>query len=138
MKSTDHFKKMIQSYLEQCAIYDEPFAHSYRNLCKNIEDCVTYILNEVQKSGCNGFMDEEIFSLALHYYDEIDLKIGNPITCNIVVNHTVELTAEEKEQARKDAIKRIENEAYARISKSRNRATAKKIEVQPQATLFDF
>ncbi|MBP9481471.1 MAG: hypothetical protein KBF15_08460, partial [Parabacteroides sp.] len=35
---------------------------------KNIDDCVTYILNEVKKSGCNGFADDEIYSMAVHYY----------------------------------------------------------------------
>lgn len=34
---------------------DELFAAKYDNPDKNIDDCVTYILNWVQKSGCNGF-----------------------------------------------------------------------------------
>ena len=32
------------------------FAAKYDNPDKNIDDCVTYILNWVQKSGCNGFL----------------------------------------------------------------------------------
>ena len=38
---------------------DELFAAKYDNPDKNIDDCVTYILNWVQKSGCNGFCDDE-------------------------------------------------------------------------------
>ena len=57
MKGTDHFKRTIQMFLEQRAAEDELFAKSYRNPAKNIDDCVTYILNYVQKSGCNGFSD---------------------------------------------------------------------------------
>ena len=57
MKGTDHFKRTIQMFLEQRAAEDELFAKSYRNPAKNIDDCVTYILNYVQKSGCNGFTD---------------------------------------------------------------------------------
>lgn len=68
MKASLHFQTEVQSYLEQRAEYDDLFAHSYRNPLKNIEDCVTYILNEVQKSGCNGFADDEIFGMAVHYY----------------------------------------------------------------------
>ena len=68
MKATDHFKTVIQVYLDQRAEYDELFATSYRNPDKNIDDCVTYILSEVQRSGCNGFADDEIFSMAMHYY----------------------------------------------------------------------
>ncbi|MCB6981494.1 PcfK-like family protein, partial [Bacteroides uniformis] len=55
MKTTDHFKRTIQMYLEQRAAEDALFAKNYRNPAKSIDDCVTYILNYVQKSGCNGF-----------------------------------------------------------------------------------
>ena len=48
-------------YLEQRAEEDALFAKNYRNPAKNIDDCVTYILNYVKKSGCNGFTDGEIF-----------------------------------------------------------------------------
>lgn len=68
MQVSTHFKQEIESYLEQRAEYDELFAHSYRNPLKNIEECLTYILNWVQKSGCNGFSDDEIFGQAVHYY----------------------------------------------------------------------
>lgn len=125
MKASIHFQKEIQSYLEQRAEYDELFARSYRNPLKNIEDCVTYILNYVQKSGCAGFSDDEIFGQAVHYYDEADIEIGKPIDCKVVVNHTVELTEGEKAEARREAIKRAEEEAYNRMTK---RKTAPKKE----------
>lgn len=126
--------------MEQRAEYDELFARSYRNPLKNIEDCITYILNYVQKSGCNGFDDDEIFGQAVHYYDEADIEIGKPIECKVVVNHHVELTEEEKAQARKDAIKRAEDEAYAKLKQQREKATAKRTATigQPQPSLFDF
>ena len=125
MKVSTHFQTAIQSYLEQRAEYDELFARSYRNPLKNIEDCITYILNYVQKSGCNGFDDDEIFGQAVHYYDEADIEVGKPIDCKVIVNHHVELTEEEKTEARKEAIKRAENEAYSRMTK---RKTAPKKE----------
>ena len=125
MKVSTHFQTAIQSYLEQRAEYDELFARSYRNRLKNIEDCITYILNYVQKSGCNGFDDDEIFGQAVHYYDEADIEVGKPIDCKVIVNHHVELTEEEKTEARKEAIKRAENEAYSRMTK---RKTAPKKE----------
>ena len=34
--------------------------------------------------------------MVLHYYDEEDIDIGKPVSCKVVVNHTVELTEEEK------------------------------------------
>ena len=68
MNTTEYFKRTIQAYLEERAMEDELFAAKYDNPDKNIDDCVTYILNWVQKSGCNGFTDGEIFGQAIHYY----------------------------------------------------------------------
>ena len=68
MKGTDHFKRTIQMYLEQRAEEDTLFEKKYRNPAKNIDDCVTHILNYVKNSGCNGFTDGEIFGQAIHYY----------------------------------------------------------------------
>lgn len=140
MSVSIHFKNEIQTYLEQRAEYDELFARSYRNPLKNIEDCLTYILNYVKQSGCNGFSDDEIFGQAVHYYDEADIEVGKPIDCKVVVNHHVELTAEEIAQARQDAIKRAENEAYAKLKQQREKAIAKRTATTtvPQPSLFDF
>lgn len=140
MKGTEHFKRTIQAFLEQRAAEDELFAVNYRNPVKNIDDCITYILNYVQKSGCNGFSDNEIFGQALHFYDEADIKVGKPIDCKVVVNHTVELTEEEKAEAKQQAIKRAEDEAYAKMKQQREKAAAKRTATvqQVQPSLFDF
>ena len=63
MKGTELFKAAIQNYLEYRAMTDDLFASRYANPAKNIDDCITYILNEVQKSGMNGFDDDEIYSI---------------------------------------------------------------------------
>jgi hypothetical protein len=134
MKSTEIFKKTIQTYLEQRAAGDELFAVSYAKTHKNIDGCITYILNTVLKSGCNGFADDEIYSMAVHYYDEDSINTGNPINCNIVVNHTVELTQEEKDEARKKALKRVEDEIYTRMKQPQKKA--KQVIVENQLSLF--
>ena len=82
MKTTDHFKRTIQMYLEQRAAEDALFAKNYRNPAKNIDDCVTYILNYVQKSGCNGFTDGEIYGQAVHYYLNLSI-IQSRIQSNV-------------------------------------------------------
>ncbi len=136
MQGTNHFKQTIQDYLEERALNDTLFAVSFRKPNKSIDDCITYILNTVQKSGCNGFTDDEVYSMAVHYYDEDDIDAGKAINCKVVVNHTIELTAEEKEQARKDAMQRAENEAYSRITQPKKKAVAKQPEVTNQLNLF--
>jgi len=81
MKTTDHFKNTIKSYLDKRAQEDPLFAEKYSNEKKNINDCVTYILNTVQKTGCNGFTDDEVYGMAVHYYDEESVDIGKEISC---------------------------------------------------------
>ena len=110
MKGTDHFKRTIQMYLEQRAAEDELFAKNYHNPAKNIDDCITYILNYVQKSGCNGFSDGEIYGQAVHYYDENEIEVGKPLQCQIAVNHVVELTVEENTKTRNCARCRTDRE----------------------------
>ena len=88
MKSTDHFKKTILAELESRAKTDSLFRDKFCNPEKNIDDCMIYILNTVQKSGCNGFHDDEIYSMAVHYYDEDSIEIGKPIDMKVVVNHS--------------------------------------------------
>ena len=101
MKSTDNFKRAIQDYLEARA--KTLFAKAYAKPNKSIDECITYILNEVQRSGCNGFEDNEIFGMAVHYWDEDNLDAGKKINCKVVVNHTVELTEKEKQELKEKA-----------------------------------
>ena len=134
MKATDYFKQTIQSYLQRRVQEDELFAPRYATPKKNIDDCITFILNYVKQSGCNGFADNEIYSLALHYYDEDDIDIGKPLKCNVVVNHTIVLTEEEKAEARRQAMQKATEEAYRKITQGKNKT--KKTETTTQSSLF--
>ena len=69
MKATNHFKNTIKAYLDKRAEIDLLFSFRYSLPEKKLEDCIIYILNQVQKSGCNGFHDDEIFGMAVHFYD---------------------------------------------------------------------
>ena len=136
MKASNHFTRTILTYLELRAESDNLFAESFAKENKNIDDCVTYILNEVQKSGCMGFADDEIYSMAVHYYDEDDIEVGKPMNSKIVVNHVVELTEEEKEQAKQDAIQKAMNEASKTMLRVKKRPTTNKQESTKQLSLF--
>ncbi len=136
MKATDNFKATIKAYLDQRAESDILFSFKYSAPRKNIDDCVTYILNTVQKSGCNGFADDEIFGMAVHYYDEDNIEVGKSMNAHVVVNHVVELTEEEKELARQDAIQKAQDEAYRKMTQPVKKA--KKVVLNPQPSLFDF
>ena len=140
MNGTDQFTRTIAEYLNQRAMTDPLFAPNLMKPNKNIEECITYILSEVQKSGCNGFEDDEIYSMAVHYYDEDDLEVGNAIPCNVVVNHTIVLTDEEKAEARQQAFGTISSRRTPQNCKTDKRSKPKNeasIEEVPQLTLFD-
>ena len=116
MKSTESFKTIISEHLKKAAEKDPLFAETLKNPKKNIEDCTTYILNQVKASGCSGFADEEIFRMAVHYYDEADIKIGDKITnADVVVNHSVELTKEGLKHAKQKAIDQAVSEAKEKL-----------------------
>lgn len=139
MKATEHFKQTIKAYLDERAKNDELFAVSYAKENKNMDDCVTFILNQVKRSKCMGLTDEEVYSLAVHFFDEDDIEIGNPIACNVIVNHTIELTEEEKAQARQEALKEYQAEQLRKMQKRTNKPKTPK--AQPEITtpsLFDF
>ena len=137
-KGTQAFNDTIKAYLEERAENDALFAVKFANPSKSVEDCVTYILNQVQKSGSNGFTDAEVYGMAIHYYEEKEIEVGNPINCKVVVNHTVELTEEEKEEARQEAIAKLRDEQVAKMRKTTaKKATENKPQVE-QPSLFVF
>lgn len=139
MKTTRAFKETIKAYLDDMAAYDPTFAERYADPEKNMEDCVTYILNEVEKSGCNGFADDEIYGMAVHYYQEKEIEAGKPIThAQVMVNHVVELTEEEKAEARREALAQYQRDCYNRIA-NRKKPTAKREQTtQVEPMLFNF
>ena len=140
MSGTEQFTRTIAEYLNLRAATDPLFAPKLRKPHKNIEDCVTYILKQVQQSACNGFEDEEIYSMAVHYYDEDDLEVGSPVACHVVVNHTIVLTEEEKAEARKQAIQQYQAQELRRLQERRRvKAKASTDSKQArQASLFDM
>lgn len=133
-KVTDYFKLTIQNYLESRVQADDLFAPRYANPKKNIDDCVTYILNQVKQSGCNGFTDDEIYSMALHYYDEDNIEVGKSLKCKVVVNHTIELTEAEKAEARQKAMQQAQDEAYKKLTQGRSKS--KQTDTANQQSLF--
>lgn len=137
MNTTAHFKRTIQAYLEQRAAEDGLFAKAYRKDGKNIDDCITYILNSVKASGCNGFTDGEIYSMAIHYYTEDNIEVGKPVSCQVSVNHVVELTEEEKAEARRRAVEQYTQAELRKMQERHKKPTAKQ-ETQVQPNLFNF
>jgi hypothetical protein len=135
MKSTEAFKTVIQNHLNETAANDPLFAETLKKENKNIDQCINYILQTVQKSGCSGFADEEIFGMAKHYYDEDSINEKGNVNCKVVVNHVVELSEDDIAKAKQDAKDKIISQEMERMKKkSAPKKDEPKESVQP--TLF--
>lgn len=107
----DLFKENIKNYLDDFAKKDSNFATAYSNENKTIDKCVNFIIETVKESQRNGFADDEIYYLARHYYLDIDEnKKFEDIDCKIVINQHIELTQEEKDKAKEEAIENYKNQ----------------------------
>lgn len=148
MKGTNDFKLVIENHLKVVAEKDPLFAETLKKENKNIDDCITYILNTVKKSGCNGFSDDEVFGMAVHYYDEDDIKVGKKVSsATIISNHTntakaskskeektIELSEADKESIRKAAIDKAIADEAERLKKKHHKKDAKVVSIP---SLFD-
>lgn len=135
-KGTKHFKAAIQARLQEMAEEDPLFAESLKKENKDIDECISYIISQVQKSGRQGFTDDEIYGMAAHYYDEDDLKNVPPASCSVVINHKPELTEEETQQLREQARKEVMEEERQRLHSNKAKASKKKQEEEQQPSLF--
>lgn len=82
------FKDAIKQYLDKRAKEDALFAEAYKREGKTIDECVNYILCEVQKiakKGMAAMTDDEVFGMAVHYYDETDVKADKKVRANVVI-----------------------------------------------------
>ena len=133
------FKDVIKNHLDGRARTDELFAKSYAKENKNLNECCSYIMGEARKRGSAVAMtDEEVFGMAIHYYDEDDIKVSKTpagTRASISTFQPVELTEGEKKAARATAIKRLTEEQYVSLRKKTSRARKGATEVQ-QMSLF--
>lgn len=137
MEGSESFKQTIKKYLEDRIITDIILSEAYNKENKNIDDCCSFILNSVYNSNKNGFADDEIFGLAVHYFLEDDLNINNAISFGrVVVNHSVELTEDEKLEAKAAAIQKLENEFYNALRKKQTKGKKESDVKHKQMKLF--
>lgn len=136
-KVNQSFKMAIQSYLEKKAKEDSLFAVTYAKENKSIDECCDYIIGEARKRGGNAvaMTDDEVFGIAIHYYDEDDIKVNKlPKSVRTSVSSPkVKLTEEDEKKAREEAIKRLTEEQYASIKKKPSKRKEKDVQ---QMTLF--
>jgi hypothetical protein len=135
-KGSIAFKNTIKEYLENRGSTDPLFARIITKPGKNIDDCIIYIINTVQKSGCNGFTDDEIYSMAIHYFDEDNITVDSEMSSmKVVVNHMVELTEEDKAEAKVRVLKQFEDRETVKLQEAKLAAEKKVEKVHERAEL---
>lgn len=140
------FKEAIKNYLDQRAASDPLFAASYAKTNKSIDECCEYLVGEAYdrcKSEMSIMDDATTYGLAVHYYDEDNIeikKLPSGAQFNVSQGATYEPTEEEKEEARKAALKRLEDEAYQKMrAPKKNRKQDEPVaNAGVQASLFDL
>lgn len=135
----------IKKYLDNRAANDSQFAVSYAKENKNIKDCFAYIISEARKKASSNvccMSDDEVYGLAVHYYDEDDLdmsgakKENKSASVKVVKSDTALKTknkAEKKENFSKpSAIKQ------KMVKKTKTKEEPKPKRRFVQLNLFDF
>lgn len=96
------FEDAIKAHLDNLAKTDKLFAVTYAKTNKSIEECCKYIYQEVQKQrkgqNCVGVKDEDVFQLAIHYYDEDDIKVDSSVKPVVKVASDAPKTKEPEEK----------------------------------------
>lgn len=130
----DPFEQTIKDYLDDRATNDPLFRPVYETEGKSIKECAKFIYGLVKESGRTGFNDEEVYGMAVHYYQE-QVEVSDISTPDVVINRQIELTEEKKEELRR----KIVEEAVERERRSLTAAKArKKLTIEPKdlPTLF--
>lgn len=117
-------KDKIKAYLDKRAEKDSLFAVTYAKENKSIDECISYIMGEVLKASVNiqsgvkgcGMDDDEVYNMAVHYYDEDDIKVGKlPTNVRTAVKTSAPQT-EVKKEAPKAKIKPKKKEDVGQYS----------------------
>lgn len=132
-------KERIKAYLDNRAATDEQFAITYAKPNKSINECYNYIVNEAKSRGNAICMtDEEVFGLAVHYYDEDDIKVAKAPAHRAAVSTTSttltpkpKLTAAEKAAAKEEAIREYKAAILAEEAKKQREMAKKKPKTTP-------
>lgn len=147
----DDYKQKIKAYLDKRAKEDELFAKSYAKEKKSLDECCLYVLGEaLKKSVAYGrakasvMDDETVFGLAVHYYDEDNIKVKPLSGVRVSATTSTEKkpaapeykpTKKDREDAKKLAMERLIEEERAKMHNPRKRQHVEPVQSN-QMSLF--
>ena len=115
------FVEAIKSYLDRRAEEDKMFAESYANPKKNIIECCDFIVSRVKRQNRTAMTDDEVYGLAVHYYDEAD---PGRIDKGIASRAAIVIPGEDKERLRAEAIEEYKRQCIEEIKNKENKLSA--------------
>ena len=115
------FAEAIKSYLDRRASEDKMFAESYSNPKKNIIECCDFIVSEVKRQNRTAMTDDEVYGLAVHYYDEAD---PGRIDKGIASRAAIVIPGEDKERLRAEAIEEYKRQCIEEIKNKESKLSA--------------
>lgn len=121
-KTTSSFNRVIKAMLDKRAASDPLFAEAYKREGKSIKECCNFIINEVQRMKVNALTDDEVLGLAVHYYDEADIKAETAPQCHVVAPAMPEVT-----EARKAELQQVAEERFIEEQIKKMHAPVKKV-----------
>lgn len=131
-------KTAIKNYLDNRAKTDELFAAKYANPKKSIDECCKYITGEayaMAKDGTAVISDEEVYGMAVHYYDEENIEIRKAPSVK-TSSVEPELTEEQQEKLRKQAEKEYKAKVMAELAMKEKERKAKPKVSEPVESPF--
>lgn len=87
-KATCLFEVALKKRLDEVAEKDATFRVAYEKPNKSLKECANYIIGEARKKANKGVFvlsDEETYGMAIHYYDEDDIKVEAKDAVNVKV-----------------------------------------------------
>lgn len=115
------FASAIKTYLDRRATEDKMFAESYANPKKSIAECCDFIVSEVKRQNRTAMTDDEVYGLAVHYYDEAD---PGKIDKGIASSARIVIPSEDKERLRAEAIEEYKRQCIEEIKNKENKLSA--------------
>ena len=125
-------RQAISMYLKAYVMDNPEFKGKFENPNKNLDECLLFIqykmlekVTEEQKKNQAAVIipsDDEIFALAVEYYDNEDLKVEGARfdSVKIVSYAATSFTDEEKKKMREEAIKQYQEQVIAEQRKKDN------------------
>lgn len=132
----------IKQYLDNRAATDELFAAKYNNPQKSIQECCQYITGEAYaraEGGTAVISDEEVYGMAVHYYDEDNIVIRKAPRSR--TSQGPKLTKKQQEDLRRQAEAeykaKVKNELELKEIERKTKLREKRKQQPQMASLFD-